>query len=105
MLQGRLVKVAGQLVPLGKNRANWMVAGGFEVVAVGEGVRVGEMFLGYFAVPLTWMVWVCWAIWAITSGTAMATISTMAKTKSFFLTHFTSERCRFILGFHLRLDN
>ena len=91
MLQGRLVKVVGQLVPLGKNRANWMVAGGSESVAVGESVGDGEMFLGYFAVPLTWMVWVCWAIWAITSGTATAKAKVIAKIKNLFCNHYTSD--------------
>ena len=53
-LQGRLVKVVGQLVPLGKNKENWMaeVEIGFSV-AVEEDVGVGEKFLGYLAVPLT----------------------------------------------------
>ena len=55
MLQGRLVRVVGQTVPLGKNSENCTGDGGSVARAVGEavGVGVGEMFLGYFAVPLT----------------------------------------------------
>jgi hypothetical protein len=46
-LQGRLVKVVGQLVPLGKHKENWTDGVGSDVT-VGEGVGVGfgVMFLG-----------------------------------------------------------
>jgi hypothetical protein len=55
MLQGKLVKVVGQAVPLGKNRENCTDDDGsavWAVVAIVE-VGVGEMFLGYFMVPVT----------------------------------------------------
>ena len=104
MLQGRLVKVVGQLVPLGKNRANWMADGGSEAVARGEGVGVGEMFRGYFAVPLTCMVWVCWVIWAITRGTATAKTNVIAKIKNLFFNQFTST-LSFPTLFNFHIDN
>ena len=100
MLQGRFVRVVGQVVPLGKNRANCTATGGSEAAAAGEADGVGvAMFLGYLAVPLTWMVWFCWLIWARTRGTRIASVKATAISKYLFLNRFTSKSSPFFLAF------
>lgn len=70
------------------------------VVAIGEGDAMEvEIFLGYLASPVTWIVSVCRETCAIARGTTTVAISAKATIKSFLFKNFTSETLLLFLSF------